>query len=240
MLVEVTRTHRRIVKLRYDNGTLKVVANYFVSQRKIKQIIEENLDWVNKQKEKFDNRQFHVEQIPVSKERVSSVDGGTLARDLCVGRKTLLFGDVVEVMPSTSTKTYIEGDILYINDRAYQNKDLRLKTINAYLKRVAQLYVSSEVSKMGTAISLCPSKIEFKDVSKGWVRCSLATERIFCVDYRISQLPQELRTYIIAHAFAHFVSAQHDDKFWMALASFAPKYESCCEQLKQYEFLKEI
>ena len=57
MRVEVTRTLKNIVQLRYENGVLKVLANQFVSDKKLKQIIEENSEWIKTQKQDEKNKQ---------------------------------------------------------------------------------------------------------------------------------------------------------------------------------------
>jgi len=240
MIVEVSRTFKRIVKFRYEKDRLYVVANYFVSRKKIKSLIEENIDWIRKQKEEAGvcidcTRTAETELM---KEDDWSAD--TVYGDIFTGRKTLILGDVVTVAPYSGSKTKIEGDVLYINDKSYESKDLRLKSVSSYIKKIASIYVAAEISKFGTENSLCPSKIEFKSLSSGWAKCSSAAEKILCLDYRVSQLPCELREYVIAHAFAHFYSSSHDEEFYRMMKRFVPSFASFDNELSKYRFLKEI
>lgn len=251
MLVKVERTTKRIIKFKYENGILFVTANIFLSKRRIKQAIEENIEWIRSQKEKVSsakqaastysaettvtaNKYFDTPSLQPQRYAVDIVG------DVFAGRKTFILGDVVDVLPCAATKTHMEDNTLYVNDKYFNSKELRLKAIASYLKRIAQIYVSSEVSKFGTAHSLCPAKIEFKNVPQGWCKCSLAGEKFLCLDYRISQLPESLRAYLIAHSFAHFYSFQHDEKFYNALERFVPNYSNLRLELEKYEYLKDI
>ena len=112
--------------------------------------------------------------------------------------------------------------------------------LKAYLKKIASAYVSNEIANFGSDISLCPSKIEFRDNDDFWVKCSLASQRILCFDYRIVQLPQKLRRYVIVHAFAHFAHPLHDDDFWNFISNALPRYKDYAKELERYRVLKEI
>lgn len=247
MKVEVTRTLKNIVKMRYEDGVLKVVANYFVSNKRLRQIIEENADWINKQKHE---QVAKVKEIPSEqpkkkvmrevKPKDKDADERQITRDIFDGRKTMIMGDVVKVMSTVSAKTYVDGNIMYINEKYFVTREGRHRAIKAYLKRIAQLYVSVEIANFGSDVSLCPARIDFKDVGEFWVKCSLASQRILCFDYRIVQLPQQLRTYLIAHAFAHFRNPIHDDKFWNFISNALPRYQDCARQLEKYQFLKDV
>lgn len=239
MLVEVTRTRKRIVKLKYENGVLKVLAYYFVSKNKIKEIIANNIDWINNQKDKNvrSSEFFDTQSNPVyeNQELQSSV-----ISDIWASRKTLILGDVIDVLPHCSSKTLLEGNTLFICDKSYQNKEQRRKLVVNYLKRVAQIYVSAEVAEFGTTNSICPAKIEFKDVAQGWVKQTLLSEKILCIDYRVAQLPQNLRTYVIAEAFARLICNNDGEKFVKSIQRFIPEYDLLRNELRNYDFLKDI
>lgn len=247
MKVVVTRTFKNIVKMRYDDGKLEVLANWFVTQKKMRQIISENADWINSCREK--NKTSATEKNigaessisnDVKQTRIFDYNDSRLISDMFSGRKILLLGDIVSVTQSLSSKTYLDGGALYISEKYYNQKAERLKAIKAYLKKIAALYVASEVASFGSGVSLCPVKIEFKDIKDSWIKCSLASQKILNIDYRITQLPQNLRIYIIAHAFAHFYNPAHDENFWNYMSNILPRYQDCLTELQKYEFLKDI
>ena len=247
MKVQVQRTLKNIVKMRYEDGVLKVVANCFVSNRKLRSIIEQNSDWIRQRKQES-SVATHAEvkkaenAQPQQKQAYTDTQGkeNTLIRDILAGKRTVIMGDLIAVASSVSAKTYLEGNTLYINEKYCQSREARLKAINNYLKKMAQLYVSVEIANFGSNVSLCPAKIEFREVGDFWVKCSLAAQRILCFDFRIVQLPQNLRTYLIAHAFAHFTHPIHDDKFWNFISNALPHYKDSAKQLEKYRFLKDL
>ena len=256
MKVEVTRTLKKIVQMKYEDGVLKVVANRFLSDKRLKQIIDENSEWIRarKQDDKGKNvsstasRSNRTLPAPVSRANESITptcsysvrDNIPDLKDVFAGRKTLVLGDVVNVFSTSSAKTILDENALYVPEKYYQNRDTRIKAIKSYLRKMATLYVSNEISTFGSRISLCPARIEFKEVPDAWLKCSLASQRILTIDYRVVQLPQNLRQYVIAHAFAHFFHPIHDDKFWNCISGVLPRYEDYARQLEKYRYLKDV
>ena len=249
MKVEVTRTLKNIVQLRYEDGVLKVVANRFLSDKKLRKIIEENAEWIRTRKQEESKKKDSVAASkarvvsPASKKIVQKVprnNDDIDIKEVFAGRKTLVLGDAVKVLATASARTVLEENTLYVPEKYYQSRETRLKAIKSYLRKMAMLYVSTEISNFGSRISLCPAKIEFREISDSWLKCSQAAQRILSIDYRVVQLPQNLRQYVIAHAFAHFFHPIHDEKFWNCVSSVLPRYEDYARQLEKYRYLKDV
>lgn len=247
MKVQLTRTIKRIVKLKYEDGILKVLAFWKLPVKRIKQIIQDNIEWINSQKKMIATPlETNVKQAIPCPNVTSLPDDsaqtipGNLVSEMFAGRKTLVMGDVITICESASSKTYLDGNILYLSCKYYNLRESRLKAIKSFLKKLATLYVADEIANFGSDISLCPAKIEFRENGDFWVKCSLASQRILCFDFRIVQLPHNLRRYVIAHAFAHFSHPIHDDGFWDFLSDTIPKYREYSNELKNYQILKEV
>ena len=249
MKVQVERTLKNVIKMRYEDGVVKVVANCFVSNRRLREIIEQNADWIRRRKQesvatsakpKKDESGPRAQEKKMLPRSDSSSNDSSLARDIFAGKKTVIMGDVINVVSSVGSKTYLDRNVLYVNEKFCQSREARLKAIKTYLKKMAQLYVSVEIANFGSNVSLCPSKIEFRQIGESWLKCSLASQRIICFDFRIVQLPQNIRTYLIAHAFAHFTHPIHDDKFWNFISNALPHYKDISKQLEKYNFLKDV
>lgn len=229
--------------MKYEQGVLKVVANRFVSLSRLKRIIAENAEWISKQKEKSAPvaESGPREVMVIKRERKSNDElNKELIKDFFAGRKTMILGDVVSVEESMYAKTYLDGSVLYISEKSCKSKTDRIKAIKAYLRKVSALYLASEISDFGTNVSLCPAKIQFKELTGSWLSCADAGQRILTIDYRVTQLPQELRSYLIAHAFAHFNNPAHDDNFSNYLSNILPRYKDTERKLDNYAFFKDI
>ena len=252
MRVEVTHTLNNIVQLRYEDGVLKVVANRFLSDKRLRQIIEENSAWIKARQQEEKNKSRDAAAAVASKSHASTSNKKPLSKvqskseeeidikDVFAGRTTLVLGDTVKVVSTMSLRTVLDENTLYIPEKYYQSREGRLKAIKSYLKKMATLYVSTEIANFGSRISLCPTKIEFREIPDAWLKCSQAAQRILTIDYRVVQLPQKLRQYVIAHAFAHFFHPIHDEKFWKCVASVLPRYEEYARQLEKYRYLKDV
>lgn len=239
MKVLVSRTSKKIISMHLDGNVLQVVANKKLSLDAVKRFVESKRDWISSQlndtaeaekAERFvvsavasDSRQFSHNQIS----------------DIFCGKKCLLFGDVVSVRPTVESRCYLE-DCIYLPERYYTQKDTRLKALNSYLRKLSQQSVSDAISRFGCNASLCPTKIEFKNVCGGWLKCTHPNEKVITLDFRICQLPMKLQQYLIVHAFSHFTNDGHDDAFWNTVSNYLPRYKSCVEELKHYDFLKDI
>ena len=231
--------------MRFENGILKVVANRFLSDKKIKEIIEENIDWINAHKTSVkEEPKPQIEKAKNDdKERCcpqSKDSQGQLVQDMFAARQTLILGDPVNIASCSSGCSYLDGKTLYISEKFYANRDSRLKAVKSFLKKLAASGVADEVADFGSKTAMCPVKIEFRENNGSWVKCSLANQRILCFDFRIVQLPQQLRKYVIVHAFAHFSHPLHDCGFWKFVSEFLPDYRILASELDEYKILKDI
>ncbi|MCM1289095.1 MAG: M48 family metallopeptidase [Corallococcus sp.] len=156
------------------------------------------------------------------------------------GKKCLLCGRIHKVMPTAESKCHLDANCIYVPQKYFSDKASRIKALKGYIKKLSTQNVSNQISKFGSHASLCPTKIEFRNLSVGWTKCTTPTERVIALDYRICQLPPNLQHYIIVHAFAHFTNATHDDDFWNTVSNHLPYYKDCLDELAGYEFLKDI
>ena len=240
MKVIVTRTKKKIISLSVDdNGVLQVLANNKLSLERIKSYVESKRDWVTGQLQAERNSQESCAATcaPMPLERVTSQRGFA---EMFSGKKCLLGGDVLAVRPTVESKCYLDGNCIFIPEKYYAQKDTRLKALKNYLKKLSVQNVADKISRFGSSASLCPTRIEFRTVNDGWVKCTHPSERVISLDYRVCQIPDILQHYIIVHAFSHFTNEGHCESFWNTVSNYLPRYKSCAEELKRYDFLKDI
>ncbi len=156
------------------------------------------------------------------------------------GRKCLFYGEVLTVRPTVESRCYMEGNSIFVPEKYFATKDMRLKALKSYLKKLTLQSVSEAISRFGCNASLCPKRIEYRAVQSGWVKCTQPSEKIICLDFRVCQLPEKLQYYVIVHAFAHFRNAGHESDFWNTVSNYLPRYKSLSEELRSYDFLREI
>lgn len=237
MKVIVSKTRKKILSIKVCGDELFVVANNKLSAEEIKKIVESKRDWIFEQL-KLQNRA--VERETTSDANVGVQESNSDVADMFCGRKILLEGDVFSVRPSQESKCFLDGANVFVPEKHFANKIDRLKCLKSFLKKISAQNVAEDVSRFGCCASLCPTKIEFRQLSKGWVKCCSPADRVVTLDFRLCQLPEKLQHYVIVHAFSHFTNAGHDEQFWNTVSNYLPNYKSCVEELRRYDFLKEI
>lgn len=245
MKVVVSRTSKKIISLRVDdNGVLQVLANKRLTITKIRAFVESKRDWILQQLSLQGTGCAACAPRPVEAECVADGNYGTQQdfdiASMFSGKACLLRGDVFSVRSTVESKCYLDGCCIYIPEKFYASKENRLKALKSYVKKLSAQNVSDEISKFGSYASLCPTKIEFRNIPNSWIKCTTPYERVISLDYRVFQLPEKLQKYLIVHAFSHFTNEGHDEVFWNTVSNYLPRYRSCMEELKQYDFLKDI
>ncbi len=245
MKIIVQRTNKRELKIcPQSDGSVMVFAYRFLSQKGIANHIAENISWITSRIQKLS-----VSQTTTDVKQATNVTGSPQYFDgidnqaikmLFAGKSLLLCGQLYHCSPSSHSQTYLQEDCLYICEKQFASKELRLKAIKSFLKRMSTNALSQEISKLGSAMALCPTKIQFKDLHGRWCSCADATARAIVLDYRLIQLPQHLQNYVITHAFAHFEMQGHTEEFFRYLSTFQPKYKDCQNAIANYNFLLDI
>ena len=153
----------------------------------------------------------------------------------------MLAGKILSIAGGDCRNAYLDDDKLIVNERAFREIEGRRKAVGAFLKTVAKQCLRQEISRFGTSTALCPTAINVTRISNsGWIRCADMANKVVSIDYRVVQLPYELRNYLIAHVFSHFFQPAHDMDFFRVLSNYLPNFELLQKRLDTYAFLKEI
>ncbi len=247
MKVHIQRTLKRTLKIcPQSDGSITVIAYRFLPQKTIASYIAENMPWIVDRLKKVTAPEHNLVAKPSS-----GVTDGTLAcdntllsnqvvKDIFAGKSILLCGQVYSCNASTNSQTHLQDDCLYIADKHFATRELRLKAIKTFLKRMSNSVLSQEVSKWGSYFALCPTKIQFKDLRGRWCSCADAELRAIVLDYRLIQLPQHLQEYVIAHAFAHFAKSGHANDYFEHLACYIRDYKERQKAIADYDFLLDV
>ncbi len=239
MKVIVERTNKRQLKIcPQQDGSVRVVAYRFLRKQKIQSYIAENLHWVEERISKLQSQTANV-----SDDSVLSNEGDCRLenlRDYFAFRSVLICGTNYKVIPTATSQTRVEQDSLLVCQKYFADRLLRAKTIKQFLKKLANNYLPQEVSRFGSKISICPQKIEFKDLKNSWCSCQHADVQHLLLDYRLVQVPVDLQRYVIAHAFCHFFCHEHNNAFWEFLSSYVPNWKQCKKHLQDFQFLFDL
>ncbi len=219
-----------------------MLAYWLLSRGEIKKILSDNADWFKTRQAKVPVERtppkdvLHAQE-PSTRGNSKKSQGTDGVLD---GTVVVIDGKYLPVKPSLITKSRLENDCLYIFEDSYAEKTTRIRAVKAFLKKYARECLSEKISVIGCELSLCPIKIEFKELSDGWLRCDEAARRIICLDYRVCQLPDPLQRTVITHAFAHFKYQNHDRAFHAFTDDYIPNCLDNELQLRSFDFLRGI
>ncbi len=236
MKVVVERTRKNILQMRVEDGALHVLANKTLSAEDIEKYIKENIDWIRRQNRTTRGREENKD--PSSAEETADQNRSA---EMFSGKACMICGECIPVVSSTEKKVFMKDNCIYIPEKQYAAKVERLKALSGFVKKLAKMFLSEEISRYGTQISLCPARIDLRALhGESWINCGSVTDKSICLDYRAIQLPPELQKYLIAHAFSHFYAGNHEHRFWNVLSNYMPEYEVYVKRLPSFSYLKEI
>lgn len=247
MKIVVNRTNKRVVKIcPQSDGSVTVVAYRFLSQKRIADYVADNIQWINSCMEKLSSATSMTTTPAKNKTKTAVVCAKTdklnsqLVKDIFAGKSFLLCGQVYKCVATSQSQTHLKEDCLFICEKQFATRELRLKAICSFLKRMSNIVLSQLVSKLGSEMALCPTKIQFRDLRGKWCSCADAESRAIVLDYRLIQLPQQLQNYVITHAFVHFRKQSHTAEFFDYLSNFFPNYNELQNLIADYNFLLDV
>lgn len=100
--------------------------------------------------------------------------------------------------------------------------DLR-EQLKKQLLRVARQELPARVQELAGAGNIFPSRVRVGDQTSRWG--SASKKGTICLNWRLLQLPEEVRDYIIWHELMHLKEMNHSPRFWALVASVCPAYQ---------------
>ena len=231
---DIVRKNVRKVEICVDDGRLQVVAPFDMDGATLRDILRKNASWF---KQKIDCSS-KAATVDVGQTYFGNVD---LASDLFAFKKVVIVGQIFDVVAGDINKAILDGNKVVVSERLFNDGAKRKNAVTCLIKSLAKQCIRQEISQFGTSIALCPSAINVTTLKgDGWIRCKDMQNRVVSIDYRVIQLPFELRNYLVAHLFSHFFQPGHDKEFFEVLSNYLPNYAILQKELEKYYFLKEI
>lgn len=78
-----------------------------------------------------------------------------------------------------------------------------------------------------------PAAVSFRTMTSRWGVCSPSTGKI-TFNYNLFETPEELIAYIVVHEMAHFLEANHSERFWAHVEDVMPDYKARRKLLREY------
>ena len=99
----------------------------------------------------------------------------------------------------------------------------------------AKRELPARVRELARAQGLTVSRISVRNQRWRWGSCS--KDGHVCLNWRLAQMPEWVRDYVIVHELMHLKRMDHSRKFWALVAKACPEYEAARHWLRRSALL---
>jgi predicted metal-dependent hydrolase len=218
----IVKTKRKTIGITVDrNGKVKVSAPLYVSEKEIREVVQEKTDWIAKKVNEVRKRNLNT----VHKEFVSGEEF------LYLGEKyTLKIAELDLAKP----EVLIQADtiVVYIFKGLTREsrKQVVKETLIKWYRQCFTEVVEERIEKYSLYLSVSPRKVVVKDQKTRWGSCS--EKRNINLNWRLVMAPIEIIDYVVVHELCHLRIMNHSKDFWNLIESTLPNYRESRGWLK--------
>lgn len=150
------------------------------------------------------------------------------------GTSALYHGMLLPIVPTTTAKACINGNILYLPVK-YDTAEKRDKAIVNLYKKLAQSELADKLYKISAWMRLSYSGFALTNARTQWGNCDGKCS--IRLNWRLVMLDDELVTYVIVHELCHTAYHDHSSQFWALVQKFLPNYKAIKKRLKSFSVL---
>jgi predicted metal-dependent hydrolase len=110
-------------------------------------------------------------------------------------------------------------------------RDLR-PVIERHLQSLAATELPKRTRALAELHGISVRKVSIRNQRSRWGSCS--RRGTVSLNWRLVQVPEFVRDYIILHELAHFRQMNHSRRFWAEVAKLCPDFEAAEAWLKQH------
>lgn len=198
-----------------DEGNL-VIKSPKVSQQKIEQLLLKKALWINKSREKIQQKKGKT--LDFSKDKECYFLGETYPFTLIQHSKKRV-------------KLEFDGKGFTLFYHTY-DEALFQTHVDRFYKSEAQKQLPSHVDFWSNQMGLSPTEIRFRKTKRQWGSCS--GKNILSFNTMMMKLPLHLIHYIVVHELAHIQYKHHQKAFWKLVETYLPDYKNRVKELKNY------
>ncbi len=143
---------------------------------------------------------------------------------------SVLFAGVPHPIESTPDGRLRVGPVEFMPPPA-DIPDLRPATLLALRRHAAQV-LPERVRELAALHGFTPKFIQVRNQSSRWGSCSIRGR--ISLNWRLIQVPDFVRDYIVLHELTHLRHMNHSDRFWHALSQVCPGYREAESWIKSH------
>ena len=197
--VRMRRARRYILRVKPD-GSLRVTVPRGGSRREAQEFVDRQRRWIDRERHRV-----RSEHAP---------------REWRHGTEILLNGDrvTITVVPAA------DGFLVTYGNRALRVQgagDLRA-VIEADLTELARSELPPRLVDLALLHGLVPGRVSIRDQHSRWGSC--ARSGGIALNFRLVQMPPDIRDYVLLHELMHLRQQNHSRRFWRLIQNACPGF----------------
>lgn len=142
-------------------------------------------------------------------------------------------GKTVDVILKHSSKNRLDfQNEDFVLEYTRYDKELFVKTIDAFYKTRAKMLLPIIVDKHARQINVAVAKLKFRKTKTQWGSCNNKNE--ICLNTSMMKLPRHLIEYIVIHELCHIKHKHHQKSFWDEVGKYCPDFKERRKELKDF------
>ena len=219
--VDVPFVFKRVPRRRHvhilvdDEGTPEVRAPWRFSQRKAREVLRENADWVLNAVDTARARRAERPRL-VTGTHLPLLDGSVR---LEVRPRAQI--DLFECARTWRGRAERRGKALRVGTVSLGEAELR-ELIERWYRREAATHLAERVEHYASQLGVRPSRLTIRGQRSRWGSCS--GRGTVSLNWRLMMVPSALADYVVVHELCHLRHMDHSPRFWAMVASVVPDY----------------
>tara|TARA_Y100001954_G_C15696807_1_gene545694 strand:+ start:183 stop:881 length:699 start_codon:yes stop_codon:yes gene_type:complete len=124
------------------------------------------------------------------------------------------------------SKNYIE---LYVRPNSTREK--RMQVMDNWYREYLKIEISKLIDKWESKIGVKVSEFRIKKMKTRWGSCNINKKRIW-LNLELAKKPFECLEYVVIHEMVHLLEAKHNNRFYILLDKFYPRWKHSSDLLK--------
>lgn len=207
--VRVRRARRYILRIRPD-GTLRVTVPRGGSRAEAERFAERHRRWIDRERERV-----RTEHAPVT------WGDGT----------SILLGGVAHVIRVEARGAHLLISYGERTIRARRDADVRT-LVEKDLRALAAAELGPRLRALAAQHAISISRVTIRGQRSRWGSCS--PSGAIALNFRLVQMPPEVRDYVLLHELMHRRQQNHSRRFWREVAGVCPGFREAERWLKTH------
>ena len=200
--VRLRRARRYILRVRPD-GTLRVTVPRGGSRREAEAFVQKHANWIERER-----RRVRADHAPV---------------EWHAGSEILYRGTPVRI----DVRSRADGYLVSYGDRSISISSLNdvRAAVESDLRELARAELIPRLKELAQQHGLGVGRVSIRNQRSRWGSC--ARNGNIALNFRLVQMPVDVRDYVLIHELMHIRQQNHSRRFWKLVGAAYPTFREC-------------